>query len=98
MDIDLSVLDLAVVRGDDTVADVIAAVNVIVATTREEAAEELHRATRSRVGALLAPGRLRGHADADELIVVPAGPSVEGRLASLELPAEATGLLAGSAA
>ncbi|MEZ5380476.1 MAG: LLM class flavin-dependent oxidoreductase [Microthrixaceae bacterium] len=116
---------------------VIAAVNLIVADTSEEAAYELHRATRARVGALLAPGRrlsdpeldslvaspagrqvasmmtytasgtpeavveylewFRGHADADELIVVPASRSVEGRLGSLKLLAEATGLVARSA-
>jgi luciferase family oxidoreductase group 1 len=111
---------------------VIAGVNVIVAPTEREAADELHHATRSRVAALLAPGRklsdaeldsvmsspggrqvasmmrytasgtpdtvktylddFRQHANADELIVVPASRSVESRLQSLELLAQVSRL------
>ena len=111
---------------------VIAGVNVIVAPTEREAAEELNDATRSRVAALLAPGRklsdaeldsvmsspggrqvasmmrytasgtpdtvktylddFQKHANADELIVVPASRSVENRLQSLELLAQVSRL------
>ena len=111
---------------------VIAGVNVIVAPTEREAADELHHATRSRVAALLAPGRklsdaeldsvmsspggrqvasmmrytasgtpdtvktylddFQQHANADELIVVPASRSVENRLQSLELLAQVSRL------
>lgn len=111
---------------------VIAGVNVIVAPTEREAAEELKHATRSRVAALLAPGRklsdaeldsvmsspggrqvasmmrytasgtpdtvktyiddFQQHANADELIVVPASRSVENRLQSLELLAQVSRL------
>ncbi|MFZ1587417.1 MAG: LLM class flavin-dependent oxidoreductase [Candidatus Microthrix parvicella] len=111
---------------------VIAGVNVIVAPTEREAAEELNDATRSRVAALLAPGRklsdaeldsvmsspggrqvasmmrytasgtpdtvktylddFQQHANADELIVVPASRSVENRLQSLELLAQVSRL------
>ncbi|WP_020378309.1 LLM class flavin-dependent oxidoreductase [Candidatus Microthrix parvicella] len=111
---------------------VIAGVNVIVAPTEREAADELNHATRSRVAALLAPGRklsdaeldsvmsspggrqvasmmrytasgtpdtvktylddFQQHANADELIVVPASRSVENRLQSLELLAQVSRL------
>ena len=111
---------------------VIAGVNVIDAPTEREAAEELNHATRSRVAALLAPGRklsdaeldsvmsspggrqvasmmrytasgtpdtvktylddFQQHANADELIVVPASRSVENRLQSLELLAQVSRL------
>ena len=54
----------------------IAAVNVIVAPTEEEAAEELHHAKRSRIAALLAPGRRFSETELDAVVDSPGGRQV----------------------